>query len=299
MRSWLVIEADNADKLGKAPMVGAEAVVVDLAGLPVDESAAEAREAVVGWLKNYADPLLTKRAFARWIRIKPLDAPMWREDLVAVMRGAPDGVILPKTSGPEQIRQLASELYEIEQKLGLKHNSTKIMPQIGETPRAALTLQDLTSDPQPRLTGFTWNAENLARRLSAKRTHDAQENWTGALQYVRSMTLLLAKAMGVMAIETATSAESGFDTCLGDAQAAKHDGFTGMFAHRPRHVQAINDAYALSAEEKAAAEALIHSFSAQKEAMTAERASRNPLPKSAPVSEPDDMRSDPPVRVIV
>lgn len=299
MRSWLVIEANNADKLSKAPMVGAEALVLDLAGLPVDESAAEAREAVAGWLKTYADPLLTKRAFARWIRIKPLDAPLWREDLVAVMRGAPDGVVLPKTSGPEQIRQLASELYEIEQKLGLKHNSTKIMPQIGETPRAALTLQDLTSDPQPRLTGFTWNAENLARRLSAKRTHDAQENWTGALQYVRSMTLLLAKAMGVMAIETATSAESDFDTCFGDAQAAKHDGFTGMFAHRPKHVKAINDAYAMSAEEKAAAEALIHSFAAQKEAMAAERPPRNPLPKTMPLFEADDMRSDPPVRVIV
>lgn len=267
MRSWLIIEAQSAEKLSKAPMVGAEALVIDLAGVPIDERAVDARDAVVDWLKTYADPVQTKQAFARWVRIKPLDAPMWREDLVAVMRGAPDGVVLPKTSGPEQIRQLASELYEIEQKLGLKHNSTKIMPQIGETPRAALTLQDLTNDPQPRLTGFTWNGENLARRLSAKRTHDAQENWTGALHYVRSMTLLLAKAMGVMALETATSAESDFETCFGDAQAAKHDGFTGMFATRPKHIKAINEAYAMTEEEKAEAEAMIHSFAAQKEAM--------------------------------
>ena len=289
MRSWLVIEANNADKLSKAPMVGAEAIVVDLADVPIDDTADEVREAVCEWLTTYTDPLVAKRAFARWVRIKPTDAPLWREDLVAVMRGAPDGVILPKTCGPEDIRMLASELYEIEQKLGLKHNSTKIMPQIGETPRAALTLQDLTNDPQPRLTGFTWNAANLARRLSAKRTHDALENWTGALQYVRSMTLLLAKAMGVMALETATSEESSANTCFGDAQAAKHDGFTGMFATRPKHIKAINEAYSMSLEEKAEAEAMINSFAAQKKAMLAEgeiKPPSNPLP--GPVAEMEE-----------
>ena len=271
-------------------MVGADAVVVDLADIPIDDSAPGVRANVAGWLKTYSDPLIAKKAFARWIRIKPMDAPLWREDLVAVMKGAPDGVILPKTRGPADIRQLAAELYEIEQKLGLKHNSTKIMPQIGETAQAALTLGELTQDQQPRLIGFTWNAANLARRLSAKRTHDVHNNWAGALQHVRNMTLLLGKAMGVTPIETASSAESDYDTVFNDAQAAKHDGFTGMFASRPKHIEAINEAYSISQDERAEAEALLNSFASQKEAMKVGNPPSDPL---ANIPDPEPVEAEP------
>ncbi len=269
MRSWLFIEASCQAKLNKAPMVGADAIVVDLADIPADDGAETMRAEIAAWLQTYSEPVLANKAFARWVRIKSLDAPMWREDLKAVMKGAPDGVILPKAGGPEQIRQLAFELYEIEQKLGLKHNSTKIIPQIGETPQAALTLGELTQDPQPRLTGFTWNADGLAERLGAKRTHDDNGEWTDIMRHVRMNVILLAKTMGVIPIETPTKDPSDLERGAADARAARADGFTGMCATRPRQIAAINEAFSLSAAERAEADAMINLFAAEKAAMEA------------------------------
>lgn len=238
-------------------MVGADAVVIDLSCVPIDEDAPQLRADIAAWLKAHSDPLIARKAFARWVRIKPLDTPMWREELAAVMQGAPEGVILPKATGNDDLRVLASELYEIEQKLGLKHNTTKIIPQIGETPRAALTLNELTTDRQPRISGFMWNADNVARGLGAKRTRCEDGRWTDALSHVRAMTVILARTMGVLAIDTATADYR--DVALGqrDARYAKQDGFHGMGALHPRQVAAIHDAYALSARERAEAEAVI------------------------------------------
>ena len=302
MRSWLLIGANDAEKLEKAPFMGADAIIVDLANLPAGDDAAEARTAIAEWLTTYADPMLVPKPFARWIRVKPVDTPLWREDLIAVMNAAPDGVVLPKTKGPEAIRMLASELYEIEQKLGLKHNSTKIIPQIGETPRAALTLADLTSDPQPRLTGFTWNAASLARGIGAKRTHDTSDNWTGVLQHVRSMTVLLAKAMGVTALETAASSESDYETVFNDAQSAKHDGFTVMFASNAEHIAAIEDAYAITTTEREEANAVLDQFAMLKEAMAdplLPRVNADADREEEPAPEPEEPKPARRVRIIV
>lgn len=252
-------------------MVGADALVVDISMIPTGENSAEIMQTIAEWLKTYSDPLIANKAFARWLRIKPLDAPMWREDLVIAMLGAPDGVILPKTTGPEQIRMLASELYEIEQKLGLKHNSTKIIPQIGETPRSALTMGDLTRDPQPRLTGFAWNADNVMRSLGASRCRDAEGKWTDSMRHVRASTLFLAKAMGVMAIETPTADPRNVEIGLVEARAAKQDGFTGVAAVHPRQISLINQAYSLTASERAEADAIIGLFASNPQAKTVER----------------------------
>ncbi len=266
MRSWLFIEADAPNKLAKAPMVGADAVVLDLTAVAEGEASKGVGDEVASWLKTYSDPLIANKAFARWVRMKPLDAPLWRDELLAAMRGEPDGVIVPKITNPEAIRTLASELYEIEQKLGLKHNSTKIIPQVGETPAAALALAQLTGDRQPRLTGFAWNAENVARGLSAKRARRDDGSWTDAVSHVRAMTIILAKTMGIMAIETPIENPANAEETLAAAREAKQDGFTGMAATHPRQIAAINEAYSLSAKERAEAEALMGLFASKPKA---------------------------------
>lgn len=284
MRSWLFLEGNKPGKLAKAPMVGADAVVIDLSVVPTDDSAPELRAEIAEWLGNYADPLIAKKAFARWVRIKPLDAPHWRDDLVVAMEGAPDGVMVPKITGPQQIRMLASEIYEIEQKLKLKHNSTKIVPQVGETAEAALTLGELTNDPQPRLVGFAWNADNVAKGLGARRTQREQGGWTDTMHHVRAMTIILARAMGVMAIETA--APHTGDAVGGErhAHAAKMDGFTGVAAVHPRQVKAIHEAYSMSAAERAEADTVIG-------LVASKQAAEPKLPKeySAEVPAPEEL----------
>ncbi|MGB3739369.1 MAG: aldolase/citrate lyase family protein [Pontixanthobacter sp.] len=295
MQSWLTIEAEDAAKLAKAPLVGADAIVVDLAGVPDGQDAAATRNAVATWLKEFGEPDFCVKPFARWVQVKPMDMPLWREDLVAVMAGAPDGVVLPKVTGPDDIRRLAAELYEIEQGHRLKHNSTKIMPRIGETARAALTLAALIDDPQPRLTAFTWHAPSVARAVGARRMRNDAGHWTGVLAHVRAATLMLARTMGVIAVETPADAFGDHAAIFGHAQSARLDGFHGMFATGPRQIAAIAEAYALSDTERTDGEAELH---AAKAAFMGEVPARTPNEPDGTPAATDDPGPAPKLRAI-
>src|SRR6187399_1743039 len=145
MRSWLFVPGDSQPKLDKAPGCGADVVIVDLE----DAVAPPGRHAHTGL------------GFGRWVRINPLDGPLWREDLAAVMAGRPDGIVVPKAAGPEQLQALAGELSLHEPRNGIAAGTTRILPLVSETPAAALGIASYASAGLPRLAGLTWGAEDL------------------------------------------------------------------------------------------------------------------------------------------
>ena len=69
------------------------------------------------------------------------------------MPGAPDGIMLPKSAGPESVQQLAAEIYELESRSGLAPNAVKIMPLVSETAAAALSIGAYAAAPLPRHPG--------------------------------------------------------------------------------------------------------------------------------------------------
>ena len=258
LRSWLLVPADSETKLIKAPEVGADVVVLDLAASVGPDAKVRARELAAGWLQRHRAQVTAERRFARWVRINPLDSRMSRDDLIAVLPAAPDGVLLPRASGPEAVQQLASELYELEQRSGVAPGSTRIIPIAGETAAAALTIPTYVGASLPRLAGLTWGAETLAAATGASHTRTA-EGWTDAARLVRAQTLLAAHARGLAALE---AAGEGTDAkALGRiAEAARADGFTGMLATHPAQVAAINAAFAPSDAELAEARQVIAAF---------------------------------------
>ncbi len=115
MRSWLFVPGDSEAKLGKVAGCGADVVIVDLEDAVAPPAKAHARMLAKAWLQRH-----TATPFARWVRINPLDTALWREDLAAVMPGKPDGVMVPKAAGPEQLQVLAGELSVHEQRNGAR-----------------------------------------------------------------------------------------------------------------------------------------------------------------------------------
>jgi len=100
MRSWLFVPGDSEKKLGKAAATGADVVIVDLEDSVAPANKPRARELARDWLSAHRQQV-AERKFGRWVRINALDSRMWRDDLVAVLPGAPDGIMLPKSAGPE------------------------------------------------------------------------------------------------------------------------------------------------------------------------------------------------------
>jgi citrate lyase subunit beta/citryl-CoA lyase len=260
MRSWLFVPGDSDSKLAKAPDLGADVLIADLEDAVAPQAKIYARQTAASWLEERAG------SAQRWVRINGLDTPMWRDDLAAVMPAAPTGVMLPKAAGPDQVRTLAAELYELEGHHGIPSGSTRILPLVSETPAAALGIPDYAREQVPRLAGLTWGAEDLAAAIGASRKRDAEGRWTDAFRLVRSMVLLAAHARGLPAIDTLHADFrdlAGLERVAGESRA---DGFAGMLAIHPAQVEVINRAFTPTEAEVGEARAIVAAFAANPDA---------------------------------
>ena len=259
-RSWLFAPGDSAKKLEKLPLTGADAVVLDLEDAVAPQSKQAARDQVNNWLiAQRANPTENQQ---RWVRINGIDTPWWKDDLVAAMAGAPAGLFIPKVARVEQLQLLNAEIYELEGVNGIPHGSVKFIPQLAESPGAALGIRDLVTASLPRLAGFNWGAEDLAAAIGATRKRDAEGMWTDVFRFVRAQVLLAAHAREVQAIDALHVDFRDLDGLRKVARASAADGFTGMLAIHPAQVPIINAAFAPSAEQVAEAKAIVAAFAA-------------------------------------
>ena len=259
MRSWLFVPGDSQPKLDKVADFGADVVIVDLEDAVAPPAKPQARIMAREWLQQGAR---TPGGPARWVRINPLDTPLWREDVAAIMPGRPQGIVVPKAAGPEQLQALVGELVAQEQRHGIEQGSTRILPLVSETPAAALGISAYATIAVPRLAGLTWGAEDLSAAIGAARKRDADGRWTDTFRFVRSQVLLAAHARNIMAVDTL---HAEFRDLAGLERAASEsyaDGFTGMLAIHPSQVAVINAAFTPGEDEIAQARAIVNAFSA-------------------------------------
>ncbi len=267
-RSWLFVPGDSEKKLGKAMSTGAHAVIVDLEDSVAPSAKQEARGMARDWLSVHRHQVIESRQMARWVRINAFDTGLWRDDLGMVMAGAPEGVMLPKCSGPDEIRQLSAEIYELEQRHQIAVGTTRILPLVSETARSAMTIPAYIDQSMPRLAGMTWGAEDLSAVLGASRKRDASGAWTDAFRFIRAQCLLAAHAQGVWAIDTLHDDFRDEDGTRRAAQSARADGFTGMLAIHPAQVPIINAAFAPTEAEMTEAQAIVALFASNPNAGT-------------------------------
>lgn len=261
-RSWLFVPGDSEAKLAKAAGLGADVVVIDLEDSVAVDGKANARLLARDWLHAHRDSMPDPAAHSRWVRINEIGSPWWREDLAAVMQGAPHGIVVPKCESPELIRTVSAELYELEQRNGIRNNTTLIMPLLAETPAAALSLASYAELSQPRVAGLTWGAEDLAAAIGASRRRDAAGQWTDLFRVVRAQVLLTAHARNLPAIDAVFPDFKDLNGLKKAAEASRADGFSGMLAIHPAQVPVINAAFTPSAEELAEARAIVETFAA-------------------------------------
>ena len=194
MRSMLFVPGDSPRKFEKASDSKAGALILDLEDSVATEKKEEARKLTRVALSG------RRGAQQLYVRVNALDTGMTLLDLAAVMSAAPDGIVLPKSHGGDDIRQLSFWLDAFEAAAGLQVGATRIVAVATET---AASLFGLASykESSPRLVGLMWGAEDLAASLGAS------ENRSGGVLHspfrlARDMCLMGAAAADVAAIDT-------------------------------------------------------------------------------------------------
>lgn len=259
LRSLLFIPGDSEKKLGKADGCGADALILDLEDSVAPARKAQARDMVRDFLK--ARPC-AGRASQLWVRINPLDTDMALGDLAAVVAGAPDGIMLPKADGPQDVARLSHYLDALEAQAGVEAGSVRVLPVATETAIAPFRLGDYATAGLNRLAGLTWGAEDLSAAVGASTNLDASGAWALTYRMVRSLTLLAAHAAGVPAIDTLFVDFRDEDGLREACRAARAEGFAGRIAIHPAQVAGIHEGFTPTDMEIAHARRVLAAFDA-------------------------------------
>lgn len=256
LRSFLFVPGDSEKKLAKGDDSKADALILD-----IEDSVAPSRKTIArGLVHDYLSARSQGRRSELWVRINPIDES-GLDDLVAIVRARPDGILVPKTNHPADLVRIGHFLDALERRDGIAP-AARLMPVATETPRAPFSLSDYPQASLPRLFGMTWGAEDLSTAVGASTNRDRQGSLAFTYRMVRSMCLLAAKAAGVAAIETLYADFRDEAGLRADCAEASREGFTGRIAIHPDQVEAINEAFTPSADEITHARRVVGAFNA-------------------------------------
>ena len=236
LRSLLFVPGDRPDRMEKALLSSADALILDLEDAVAEERKDMARAVVAKFL------IVRKGEKRLFVRINPLDDELSQGDLRAVAPCHPDGIMLPKSEGHASVGELERRLD------ALGNKDAKILPIATETPAAIFQLGTYVSIGR-RLVGLTWGAEDLPVAMGAATSRESDGRFTPPYEMARSLTLFAAHAAKVDAIETVFPAFRDLDGLRNYAARARRDGFTGMMAIHPSQVPIINEAFAPTENE--------------------------------------------------
>ncbi|TWG94127.1 citrate lyase subunit beta/citryl-CoA lyase [Mesorhizobium sp. J18] len=257
MRSLLFVPGDSERKLEKSLQSGADILIVDLEDSVAAGNKEDARRIAAEFI---ADKKAGTSSFF-YVRVNDLSTGLTDEDLEAMMAVRPDGIILPKAQGGQDVTHLAAKLRVHEAEQGIEDGTTRILPIITETASGVLAASTYR-EASPRLSGITWGAEDLSADIGARTARDEDGRFTDTFRIARAMTILAAASAEVAAVDTVFPNfrdEGGFRR---ECVEAERDGFTAKMAIHPAQVPIINEAFTPSAEAVAHSKAVIDAFSA-------------------------------------
>jgi citrate lyase subunit beta / citryl-CoA lyase len=252
MRSMLFVPGDSPRKFEKASQVNASALILDLEDSVVADKKVEARSTT-------RDMLLSRQGAQQlYVRVNALDTGLTLADLAAIMPGRPDGIVLPKSRGGDDVRKLSLWLDAFEAAAGTKPGSTRIVVVATETADAMFGLGTY-KDASPRLAGLMWGAEDLAAALGAT------ENGSGGsfhspYRLARDLCLIGAAAAEVAAIDTVYTDIDNLAGLEQETRIARRDGFSAKALIHPKHVDIVNAAFEPTSAERAWAEKVVAAF---------------------------------------
>ncbi len=254
LKSLLFVPGDSEKKLAKAASTGADALLLDLEDAVSQDRLPIARGLVLDYLKSH-----DRSSQQVWVRINPLNTPLSLPDLVAVMPGKPDGIVLPKPLNASDVLQLDHFLSALEQREGIKAGLTRILPVATEVAGALFSLNTYAGC-SARLAGLTWGAEDLATAVGASTNKKDNGEFDDTFVLARSLCLLAAAHAGVQAIDTLSVDFRHADSLQADVQRAKRQGFSGKLAIHPDQVAIINAGFTATPEELQHAQRIVDAF---------------------------------------
>jgi citrate lyase subunit beta/citryl-CoA lyase len=252
------VPGNSERKLEKARQIDADALILDLEDGVAAENLTQARVLVAQFLEEHSD----RSQRQLWVRIGDLGSGQALDDLSAVVRAAPDGIVLPKSKSGADVTTLDRYLSALEVRDGVERGSIRILPIATETAQSVFHLESYSGCSE-RLYGLTWGAEDLSAAVGASAKRTTHGSLSALYLLARSLCLAGARAAGVEPIDGVYTDYRDLEGLQAETRAALRDGFTAKIAIHPAQIEVIHGAMRPSDEEIETAQAIVAAFAAQ------------------------------------
>ena len=247
IRSWLYAPGNNAKLLDRVFTAGADAVILDLEDAVPPGAKAEARAMVAEAVQAHAGlpgPYLS-------VRVNHPETGHAQDDVRAVVAPGLAGLRLPKVEDTATVRLVVGWIAEAEAAAGLAAGSIALVCSL-ETARGVWNALDI-AQADPRVKALTFGAVDFVRDLHLILGPDATETL-----YARSRLVLASRVAGIRppldSVYPHLLDDEGLERSTRQGRAL---GFFGRSALHPRQVPIINAVYTPTADEIAAAQAIV------------------------------------------
>lgn len=246
-RSPLFMPGSNARAIEKARTLPADGIILDLEDSVAPDAKQAARDQIA---KEAAKGGFGKRELV--IRVNHLQSEWWQDDFAMAVKAKPDGILVPKIFGPEDIDTIARKLGELKADPALR-----VWVMI-ETPMAVVKINQIAAcaqDKASRLEAFVIGPNDIALETRIRMLVGR-----AAMIPIFTNIILAARAYGIDILD---GPYSDFSNAAGFAQEcdqARDLGFDGKTLIHPSQIEAANAAFTPSPDELARARKIIAAF---------------------------------------
>jgi citrate lyase subunit beta/citryl-CoA lyase len=237
----------NARALEKAKTLPADGVILDLEDSVAPDAKDSARRQVTDTVK--AGGFGPREVF---IRTNAIDTPWFSDDLTAAAQAAPDGIVVPKISSPDQLEAIGQRLLD----MGTDHK-TKIWAMI-ESPQAVfnvLAIAACARDSETRLAGFVLGTNDIAKDTRARQVPG---RWPMIGWLMNAIAA--ARIYGIDVLDGVYNNISDADGFVKECEQGRDMGFDGKTLIHPNQIEPCNKVFTPSDDEVKWARTMIAAF---------------------------------------
>jgi citrate lyase subunit beta/citryl-CoA lyase len=246
-RSVLYMPGSNARAIEKARTLPVDGVILDLEDAVAPDAKEAARAQVADAVKQGG--FGSREVF---IRVNGIDTAWHADDLAAAAQAAPDAILIPKISHPDQLEMVGRRLLDMH-----TPHQTRVWAMI-ETPLSVFNILAIAAeakDSEARLAGFVMGTNDLAKETRARIVpgRAPMVPWLAAC-------VLAARQYGIDILDGVYNDIGNADGFAAECAQARDMGFDGKTLIHPNQIEPCNAAFTPDAAELAQARKIIAAF---------------------------------------
>lgn len=230
-RALLYVPGSDLHKIEKAAALGVDGVILDLEDGVTANRKDEARAIILNALNT-----LNFGSSERLVRINPFYNGRAQADLLAVLPGKPNAIVVPKVDSPSILAEVDEIITRAEESARMEKGSIEIIATI-ESAQAFVNLPAICAATN-RLTGVVFGAEDFTADAGMTRTPSGIE-----LLYARSALALHAAAFELQAIDMVQTNFSDVERLITEARQAADLGYAGKQVIHPAQVAPVQKVF--------------------------------------------------------